>query len=194
MSVLQRDGMHAWGQIGNTAGKPFWVFTEKRVSSVQDGFVFTFIFGHFLGKLGFRVKFSLQAQSPCGLGGTQCRHQCRSPESQTFGTSSCWGGPGPVLGPWGRMWGQRTRCATSQAWCHGAQLFSNGREGCQKQLIYAISSQPNNRTRIARTLTPGTRRPLWKHETAHGICFYALCNFYPIQLFIVKLSYVPPWQ
>lgn len=72
-------------------------------------------------------------------------------------------------GPWGRMWGQRTRCATSQAWCHGAQLFSNGREGCQKQLIYAT----NNRTRIARTLTPGTRRPLWKHETAHGICLYA---------------------
>ena len=96
MSVLQRDGMHAWGQIGNTAGKPFLVFTAKRVSSLQDGFVFTVTFDHFLGKLGFRVKFSLQAQSPCGLGGTQCRHQCRSPESQTFGTSSCWGGPGAV--------------------------------------------------------------------------------------------------
>lgn len=67
MSVLQRDGMHAWGQIGNTAGKPFLVFTEKRVSSLQDGFVFTFIFGHFLGKFGFRVKFFCRRNLPVDL-------------------------------------------------------------------------------------------------------------------------------
>ena len=179
-------------RLGNTAGKPFWVFTEKRVSSVQDGFVFTFIFGHFLGKLGFRVKFSLQAQSPLWT----WWHTMPSsvPQSgvsnlrdiQLLGRSRA--------GPWAVGSDVRPKDTMRNepgmvSWCPAVQQREGG---MQKQLIYAISSQPNNRTRIARTLTPGTRRPLWKHETAHGICFYALCNFYiAIQLFICETIICP---
>lgn len=164
MSVLQRDGMHAWGQIGNTAGKPFLVFTEKRVSFLQDGFVFEW-------------NFLCRRNLPVDLVAHNAVISAAVRSLKPSGHPAV----GAVQGRWvimGSMWGQRTRCATSQAWCHGAQLFSNGREGCQKQLIcHQFATKPlNTHCKNSNSWHASTLMKTWDCSW-HLLCFMQLLSY-----------------
>lgn len=78
----------------------------------------------------------------------------------------------------GRSWGGGSSWGRCEAKGHDAQ---RARHGVMVPSCSAAGGMPKaidmpsvrNQTRIARTLTPDTRRPFRRHETAHGICFYA---------------------